>query len=503
VVDTTFPYEITLNKENSMFDASVTADLADDVPHDRSSFPIVCHDRVSLTRWIAALAMADIIGVASIAVLTLRLYANPLNYEVGQISADLASFLVGWIVATYALNLYGRRTVLSGARMHSLDGLAACALTFGIVLLLGLALNFIGSVSRVWLLTWALGVFVWIGSLRALWAYSLRRSLHKGKCLDRALVLAGSSQYARRLGNEIERESRGQIAVVSAMPIPGTPGGVAIDWVEQAIRDGLIDCVMIAKFDEAVEPLRALLRRLKRLAVDVTLIPDLAELPTSVLSVGRIGVLPAIGIASRPLTAVQVALKRAEDLILSCLIMLLALPVFIVVALAIKLDSPGPILFGQRREGYHNKVFKVWKFRTMYHEARDEGASQQTSRRDRRVTRVGRLLRRLSLDELPQLINVIRGEMSFVGPRPHALGMTSVGLPMTQVLEEYAARHRLKPGITGWAQVNGCRGEIDSHEKLRRRVSLDCYYIDHWCLSLDFWILLRTAALLVLDSDAY
>ena len=183
--------------------------------------------------------------------------------------------------------------------------------------------------------------------------------------------------------------------------------------------------------------------------------------------------------------------------------MLLATPVFVVIALAIKLDSSGPVLFGQLREGYHNRVFKIWKFRTMYHEARDERAVQQTSRHDRRVTRVGWLLRRLSLDELPQFINVIRGEMSVVGPRPHALGMTSVGLPLTQVLEEYAARHRLKPGITGWAQVNGCRGEVDSHEKLRRRVSLDCYYIDHWSLSLDLWIILRTFALLLFDLDAY
>ncbi len=447
--------------------------------------------------------MADIIGVASIAILVFYLYAIPLNYNDGQLWAGLVSFLVGWIIASYTLNLYGRRTLLSGARVHSSNGLVACALTFGIVLLLGFALKFIGSVSRVWLLTWASGVFVWIGGLRSLWAYSLRRSLYRGKCLDRAFVLAGSSQYARRLSDEIERESRGQIAVVSAMAIPDTPGGAPIELVDKAVREGMIDRVIIAKFEEAVEPSRALLTRLTRLAVDVTLIPDLSELQAPALSVERIGVLPAIGLASRPLTAVQVALKRAEDLLLSCLIMLLAAPVFIVIALAIKLDSAGPVLFGQWREGYHNKVIKVWKFRTMYHETRDEGALQQTSRHDHRVTSVGRFLRRLSLDELPQLINVIRGEMSFVGPRPHALGMTSVGLPMTQVLEEYVARHRLKPGITGWAQVNGCRGEIDSHEKLRRRVSLDCYYIDHWSLSLDLWILLRTAALLLFDSDAY
>ncbi len=447
--------------------------------------------------------MADVIGVAFIAVLVFRLYASPLNYNGDQLWAGLASFLVGWIVASYTQNLYSRRVLLSGARAHSMHGIVACALAFGIVLLLAFALKFIGGVSRVWLLTWAWGAFVWVAGLRLLWAYSLRRSLRRGKCLDRALVLAGSRRHARQLSDEIQRESRGQIAVVSAMAIPGTPDGVSIEWVDKAVRDGMIDSVIIAKFEEAMGPSRAVLARLMRVAVDVTLIPDLAELQAPVLSVDRIGALPAIGLASRPLSAVQVALKRTEDLFLSCSIMLIAAPVFAVIALAIKLDSSGPVLFGQLREGYHNRLFKVWKFRTMYHEARDEGAVRQTSRRDRRVTRVGRLLRRLSLDELPQLINVIRGEMSFVGPRPHALGMTSVGLPMTQILEEYAARHRLKPGITGWAQVNGCRGEINSHEKLRRRVALDCYYIDHWSLSLDLWIILRTLALLLLDSDAY
>jgi exopolysaccharide biosynthesis polyprenyl glycosylphosphotransferase len=305
------------------------------------------------------------------------------------------------------------------------------------------------------------------------------------------------------LSDDIERESRGQIAVVSVMGIPGTPGGVPIDRLDEVVRTGMVDRVIIANFEGAIEQSRALLARLMRVAVDVTLIPDLAELQAPVLSVDRIGMLAAIDLASRPLTAIEVALKRAEDLLLSCLIMLLTAPFFAVIALAIKLDSSGPVLFGQLREGYHNKVFKVWKFRTMYHEARDESAVQQTSRNDRRVTRVGRILRHFSLDELPQLLNVLRGEMSVVGPRPHALGMTSVGLPMTQVLEGYAARLRLKPGITGWAQVNNCRGEVDSHEKLRRRVSLDCYYIDHWSLSLDLWIIVRTVALLVFDSDAY
>jgi polysaccharide biosynthesis protein PslA len=443
------------------------------------------------------------IGSISIALLVFCVYAGPLDYDRTQLWAGLGSFIVGWIVAAWTQGLYSKKILLAGARALGLHGLIACALTFGIVLLLGFALRFIGTVSRVWLLTWATGVFCWVGGLRILWAHYLRELLNRGLCLDRALVLAGSPGQARRVGDDLERESRGQIGVVSATAIPGTPLGPSIDWVEDAVRSGVIDRVIVARFEEAVAQSNALLARLARVAVDVTLIPDLAGLQAPVVHVDRIGMLPTIDLASRPLSAIEAALKRLEDLFLGSLVMLLAAPFFIVVAVAIKLDSTGPVLFGQLREGYHNRVIKVWKFRTMYHEVPDARAMRQTSRNDRRVTRVGRLLRRFSIDELPQLINVIRGEMSIVGPRPHALGMTSVGLPMTQVLEGYSARHRLKPGITGWAQVNGCRGEVDSHEKLCRRVSLDCYYIDHWSLSFDLWIILRTCAFILFDSDAY
>jgi Undecaprenyl-phosphate glucose phosphotransferase len=484
-------------------DVSSTGDVHLDVPWKEQSCPIVHRGYISLAQWVAMLAVSDVIGMALIALIVFLVYARPLDYDVGQFWAGLAAFLVGWMVAAWAQSLYCRETLLSGARMLSLNGLVACALTFGIVLLLGFSFKFIGNVSRVWLLTWAMGSFVWISGLRLLWAYCLSRSLNRGKCLDRALVLAGSTWQASRSSDDIERESRGVIAVVSAGAIPGTPDGVQIGWIEEAIRTSKVDRIIIAKFEGVIEQSRALLARLMQVAVDVTFIPDLAELRSPMLKVDRIGTLPAIGFASRPLSAIQATVKRAEDLSLSCFIMLLATPLLVVIALAIKLDSSGPILFGQLREGYHNRVFKVWKFRTMFHEARDERAVQQTSRQDPRVTRVGALLRRLSLDELPQFINVIQGEMSIVGPRPHALGMTSVGLPMTEVLEAYTARHRLKPGITGWAQVNGCRGEVDSHDKLRRRVSLDCYYIDNWSLGLDLWIVLRTLTLLVFDRDAY
>jgi Undecaprenyl-phosphate glucose phosphotransferase len=483
-------------------DLATTADLRVSALQRRASSH-VAHNYIPLPQWTAILATADVVGVGLLGVTVFYLYASPLNYAGDQLWAGLASLLFGWTVAAWGQNLYDRKTLLSGSFAHIQSGLAACALTFGIVLLLGFALKFIGGMSRVWLLTWAVSAFMWLGGLRLLWSHHLQRSLRQGKCLDRALVLVGTGGQARHLGDEIERESCGQIAVVAELGIPGTPGGVPIEWLDEVVRDGSVDRVIVADFEGAIEQARLLLARLTRVAVDVTLIPDLAELGAPVIGVDQIGALPAIDLSSRPLTATELALKRAEDLFLSCLIMLLTMPLFAAIAIAIKLDSPGPILFGQLREGHHKRIFKVWKFRTMHHSARDEQAVRQTSRNDSRVTKVGRLLRRLSLDELPQLINVIRGEMSVVGPRPHALGMTSVGLPMTQVLEGYESRLRVKPGITGWAQVNGCRGEVDSHDKLRCRVSLDCYYIDNWSLSLDLRIIARTLVLFLFDSDAY
>jgi len=449
------------------------------------------------------MAASDVTGSICLALIVFHLYAAPLGYGRTQLWAGAGGFFIAWIIAAWTQALYNKRTLLAGLREQSLRGMVSCALAFGIVLLLGFALELIGGVSRVWLLTWAVSVFVWVGFLRVVWSRYLHQLLRKGRCLDRALVLAGSPRLARMVGDDVRRESRGRIGIVSTAGIPGTPHGPPIDWIEDAVKSDRIDRVIVARYDGAVAQSQMLLERLARVAVDVTLIPNLGGLQAPVLHVDRIGALPAIELASRPLTAVEAALKRMEDLALASILLLVMAPLFLLVAIAIKLDSRGPVLFGQSREGFHDRAFKLWKFRTMHHDACDHGAVRQTSRDDDRVTRVGRILRRLSLDELPQFINVLKGEMSIVGPRPHALGMTSVGLPMTQVLKDYSARYRLKPGITGWAQVNDCRGEIDSHEKLQRRVSLDCYYIDHWSLFFDLWIIIRTGGLLLFDTSAY
>jgi exopolysaccharide biosynthesis polyprenyl glycosylphosphotransferase len=201
-----------------------------------------------------------------------------------------------------------------------------------------------------------------------------------------------------------------------------------------------------------------------------------------------------------PLNGWHRAVKWLEDKLFGLLLLAAVGPLMVLISLAIKLDSRGPILFMQKRFGYNNKVIDVLKFRTMHVSCCDPSGAKRTIKDDPRVTRVGRVLRWLSLDELPQLLNVIRGDMSLVGPRPHAVAMMVENRLYHEAVEGYLQRHRVKPGITGWAQINGLRGEVDTIEKARSRVAHDLYYIENWSLGLDLRILVRTIFLVVYEG---
>lgn len=193
-----------------------------------------------------------------------------------------------------------------------------------------------------------------------------------------------------------------------------------------------------------------------------------------------------------PFTDWRRVTKSVEDFLLASIILIFIAPLLLIVALAIKFDTPGPVLFRQRRYGLDGELITVYKFRTMHDHLSDARAERLTARNDPRVTKVGAFLRKTSIDELPQLINVLRGEMSLIGPRPHPVAAKAANRPYEEVVAEYAARHRVKPGITGWAQVNGWRGETDSVEQIQKRVEHDLFYIERWSLTLDIKILFRT-----------
>ncbi len=276
-----------------------------------------------------------------------------------------------------------------------------------------------------------------------------------------------------------------------------------IDGLLLAVQRTEADTVIIALPWTAQAKIAAVLAMASHMPVDVRLVPD--EAAANLLACRMIPVagLQFLDVQSRPISGGKAALKRAEDIALASLLLVVLAPLLIALSIAIKLDSPGPVLFCQPRYGFSNRVFRICKFRSMHADMSDVASARQTSRADARVTRVGAFLRCHSFDELPQLLNVLRGDMSMVGPRPHALGTKIAGTLVEDALETYFSRCRVKPGITGWAQVNGWRGELDSIDKLKRRVAHDLDYIENWSILLDLKIILKTFSCVLRDGHAY
>ena len=413
--------------------------------------PVQPYARLDMHNRILAIGAADLMGAVLLACAIFLAYATPLSYGANQLWVSIGCFVPAWFLVAKSQNLYDRSTLLAG-RVNWTRPVMACAMSFGLVLFGSFALKVSGDLSRVWFLAWVAATVAWTLGVRLAMQHWIGWSLRGGASLERAMVLAGTLKAAHEVGRELEEQSAGRIRAAAVAAIPGVPGSPPATWVEQPLRNGLIDRVFVADFDECSAETNALVVRLAQLAVDVTLVLDTQAVWAPVRRVGTVGLLPAVDVAVRPLSPAQATIKRAEDIVVAAAAVLIVLPVLALIAILIKLDSPGPVLFRQVRTGFHDQTFRVWKFRTMYHHLHDSTAKEQTRRGDPRVTRVGRWLRRTSLDELPQLFNVLRGEMSLVGPRPHALKMTAAGLPLSTV-EDYAARaphparhHRLGAG---------------------------------------------------------
>jgi Undecaprenyl-phosphate glucose phosphotransferase len=247
-----------------------------------------------------------------------------------------------------------------------------------------------------------------------------------------------------------------------------------------------------------------MLQKLWVLPVDIRLAAHTNKLQFRPRSYSYLGNVPVLDVFDRPIADWDIVMRWLFDKIVGGLILLAAAPVMALIALAIKLDSRGPVLFKQKRYGFNNELIGVYKFRSMYAEQTDAMASKLVTRDDPRVTRVGRFIRKTSLDELPQLFNVVlKGNLSLVGPRPHAVNAQAAQRRYDEAVDGYFARHRVKPGITGWAQINGWRGETDTAEKIQARVEHDLYYIENWSLLLDLYILARTPFALFSTENAY
>jgi putative colanic acid biosynthesis UDP-glucose lipid carrier transferase len=402
--------------------------------------------------------------------------------------------LAGGIVMHYMMRTRGLHepAAILGWRKRLGEFLIAIGLSFLVLIALAYLLKISADYSRGWLLTWAALVSIALPLSRPASASLLRWLASTGYTARRIAVVA-SGAAGRRL-----TESLRQIAGVRIVGVfdEAGPHATIADLISIGQRNQ-IDEVVIALANAPQPQTARLIEELSVLPVDVWLCP--AEFNMPILGISRLGALSLLQVKPKPIRDWGYVMKLALDYVLASISLVLFAPLMLAAALAIKLESRGPVLFKQRRHGYNHRLIYVYKFRTM-HVAEDGASVVQARKDDDRVTRVGKFLRRTSIDELPQLLNVLKGEMSLVGPRPHAVAHNQL---YREQLERYANRHCVKPGMTGWAQIHGFRGPTVDPEKMRKRVEMDLHYIENWSIWLDLKIIALTPFLGFVHRNAF
>jgi Undecaprenyl-phosphate glucose phosphotransferase len=366
--------------------------------------------------------------------------------------------------------------------------------------------------SRVWIAIWYVSVFSVLFAERFGLSVLAKRWTKEGR-LNRRAVIVGGGAEAEELIKALEASADTEIRIAGIFDdrgphrvspvVAGYPKLGNIDELVAFARGSRIDVIIVALPQAAESRVLQLLQKLWVLPADIKLSAHNNRLRFRPRTYSYIGNVPFIDLADKPIANWDYVRKWVFDKAMALIAVILLAPVMVLIALAIKLDSKGPVLFRQKRQGFNNELIEVLKFRSMYVDRSDADAVKLVTKDDDRVTRVGRLLRKTSLDELPQFFNVLKGDLSLVGPRPHALKAKAEDKLYHDVVDGYFARHRVKPGVTGWAQVNGWRGETDTEEKIQRRVEHDLYYIENWSVTLDLYILLMTPFALFKTQNAY
>jgi len=444
-------------------------------------------------RIVAALDVAAILcsGLAA-----MHWDASPVDWRLAGLVV-----LLGTVLGVNFLHLAGAYRFESYARFESAAGrvLVGWLCTFGTLFLATRLFEPVTAADGPWAAAWFSGALALMSLCRLALCHSMHRWHGEGR-LGELVAIVGAGPIAQRLLRDLathhasvrvigvyDDEARHLPAHCMGHPIRGTVGDLVND-----VRELGIDTVIVALPLAADRQLVETLNRLCLVPVHVRLCPDAFGLRLGPVQASHIAGHTFLNVIDRPLADWRWIAKAVEDRLLGAAILAFIMPLMLAIALLIKLDSRGPVLFRQKRYGFNNSLIEVLKFRTMYADQTDDNAEQLTRRDDPRITGIGAFLRRTSLDELPQFLNVLRGEMSIVGPRPHALAAKAGTLLYQDAVKYYDARHRVKPGITGWAQVNGWRGETDTVEQIRKRVEHDLYYIEHWSILLDLKIIART-----------
>lgn len=429
------------------------------------------------------------------------LLAAPVRAIVPLVSAAL---LTAWMLKGLELYRFGRNE-----RLNVHLGKLVCIFAFACAVCLGLA-ALVGAGERV-----MLGVAVWfaLGLLGIhtmhVWWWATVQGWRKSGKLTPNVVVVGATKHAERLIKAaLARRDVNVIGVFDdrLARSPDALAGVPVLGDIQSLLEHritpFVDRVVIAVDPAARQRVGQIAERLRVLPNEVSLMVDLETADDREAALSRLADAPLTRISGLPEDERRAFIKRVEDVVIGSIAMVLLAPVMAVIAVIVKLDSPGPAFFRQKRHGFNNETITVWKFRSMKVDKGDATGARQVVADDDRITKVGRFLRNTSLDELPQLINVLKGEMSLVGPRPHPVAMKTGDVESARLVSEYAWRHRMKPGMTGWAAIKGSRGPLHTPAEVRRRVSLDIEYIERQSLWLDLYCMAMTIPCLLGDKLA-
>ncbi len=469
------------------------------------------HRLISQPSLISTVLLLDVLVIAGAGVATH--YASSTDesslrwlmlISLGVAAASLAILGARWACTIRALSSAPRQAgELALALMMSLAGLIVCSAL----------LDAYSPAERNWLLYWFLSAWSLCVLARFAVAGTLARWASEGRLARRA-VIVGGGDAANELIKHLDSTASAAIQILGLFDDRDgvrSPENVGpyhklgrFDDLVDFCREQRVDLLIIALPGAAEDRILHILKELWVLPLDVRIAATGSKLKLRSRVYNYIGDVSFLPIFDKPMSDWSVALKSIEDRLLAGLGLIVLSPLLALIALAIKLDTRGPVLFRQVRYGFNNEQIEIYKFRSMYVDQLDAGGAKMVTRNDPRVTRVGRIIRKLSLDELPQLFNVaFKGDLSLVGPRPHALQSKAGNRLYDDVVEGYFARHRVRPGITGWAQVNGWRGETDTAEKLEQRVAHDLYYIENWSMLFDLRILLMTPLALLTGKNAY
>ena len=417
-------------------------------------------------------------------------------------------FIFAFLFLAFSDNLYKESNFWSSrwALYHSLK---VMCLSFGVLLLLAFTVKETASFSRLWGGTWLLLLSFYFCLSRLSFPRLMNHLANQG-IIEYRVLLAGNNAMIEFVADILAKDDSKSLDLVGYVSEEGASQNIDLIYLgkgenlDNTISKYKIDDLIICEDWLQEKKIHAIIELASHKSVNIYLSPEKLP-PFGTQSIQRvIGKLSMIEIDYKPLDKWQAFLKRVEDITISVFALLILWPIMTLTAIAIKCESKGPIFFQQPRFGFNNELINVLKFRSMHVDAADISATQLVTKDDPRITRIGKFIRKTSIDELPQLLNVLMGNMSLVGPRPHAIQAKADGKLYSEVVDRYAVRHRIKPGVTGWAQVNGWRGETDTEEKILKRIECDLYYIRNWSLFLDMYILLKTAVVVVLDNkNAY